>query len=392
MENKFCFVAIVKNESHVMKRCIDSIANIASSYLICDTGSDDGTPELIEKIMQEKEIPGQVIHKEWQDYAYNRSYVMEQVLTNKITKNAKYIIWHDADEVFIKDPNNSESYPTQQDADKLFDWLEKIDEPMIQIETFYGHMRYKRCHIVRNNQLYVWKSPKHEWIHATQDNRVRIYDQFILLARQQGGASKDPLRCQKDVKLFLNYMDKNGGFENCPREVFYLAQEYESFDKQSAIQWYLKKIQIKADWIQEKYITYLRLGRLCENEEDKIKYWSEGFKLIPRRLECIYEIVKHYMAKKDFKNAFCWGIQASENRNYDPHDLFVESDAYNHLLDLDISNAAYYSGYYQLSNEINQKNLFRNKNKPICALLESNQKFIDQRIKEQSLIKLTYNQ
>ena len=68
MSNNFCFVAIVKDESHVIVRCLDSIINIATSYLICDTGSTDNTSELITDYMKNKNVPGQVIHKKWKNY------------------------------------------------------------------------------------------------------------------------------------------------------------------------------------------------------------------------------------------------------------------------------------------------------------------------------------
>lgn len=384
MENRFCFVAIVKNESHVIKRCIDSISNVANSYLICDTGSTDDTPKIIEEYMKEKQIPGKVIYLEWKNYAHNKSYLMEQAYYNN---NAKYFIWHDADEVFIKNKNDPTSYLTKDDANILFNWLESKNEPIIQIKTIYETLHYLRPNIVRNNQLYKWLSPKHEWLFGTKDIRTITYNNFILFARQEGNASKDPLRCQKDVKLFLDYIEENGGYEKCPREVFYLAQEYETFDKENAIKYYKLKVKIPMDFIQENYIAYLRLGRLIDNEDKKIKYWEKGFELIPHRLECIYEIMKFYMAKENFLMAYHYASLAVEKREINIDDMFVESDIYDYKYDLDYSVVAYYNNKYEISNLINQKNMSRNFDKPCMGHLLLNQKFIDQKLDENNLFK-----
>lgn len=391
-ENRFCFVAIVKNEAHVIKRCLDSIANIATSYLICDTGSDDDTVQIIRSYMAAKNIEGEVIHEPWQNYGHNRSYLMDQAYTHKLARNAKYLIWHDADEVFLTNQTNLLSYPTKTDAAVLYDWLESRHEAITFIDTVYSDMRYKRWNIVKNNQLYKWLEPKHEYIMGTVDNSTNKYDKFILLARKEGGANKDPNRCQKDLKLFHNFIDQNGGPEKCPRTVFYLAQEYEYVEngKEKSIEWHKLRTTITAGYWQERYISCLRLGRLLVVPEEKIQWWAAGFKLDPARLECIWEIVNYYKTKSEWTDALKWAVQASEKREYNDSFLFIETKIYRYLFDLDYSLAAYYSGHYHLANNINQVNLTRNKNNnEIIARLRTNQTFIDQKLLQHKLIVLT---
>ena len=40
---------IVKNESKVIERALDSVKDFVNLYFICDTGSTDGTVEVLEK-------------------------------------------------------------------------------------------------------------------------------------------------------------------------------------------------------------------------------------------------------------------------------------------------------------------------------------------------------
>ena len=72
-----CLVMIVKNESEVIKRCIDSIKDYISYWVICDTGSTDGTQEIIKTTMEEYGIPGELHEHEWVDYGTNRTKSLE---------------------------------------------------------------------------------------------------------------------------------------------------------------------------------------------------------------------------------------------------------------------------------------------------------------------------
>ena len=44
---KLCLSMIVKNETHIIKECLDSIYKYVDYWVIVDTGSTDGTQELI---------------------------------------------------------------------------------------------------------------------------------------------------------------------------------------------------------------------------------------------------------------------------------------------------------------------------------------------------------
>lgn len=52
---------IVKNESRIMERCLNATKSIVDFVSICDTGSTDHTPEIIENWCKENEILEQFI-------------------------------------------------------------------------------------------------------------------------------------------------------------------------------------------------------------------------------------------------------------------------------------------------------------------------------------------
>ena len=84
---------IVKNESKTLPVLFSTVREIIDYYVIVDTGSDDGTPEVIKKIMDEYGIKGEVHHEKWVNFGVNR----EQALQKAVGK-ADYAFIIDADE------------------------------------------------------------------------------------------------------------------------------------------------------------------------------------------------------------------------------------------------------------------------------------------------------
>ena len=95
-----CLNMIVKNESRVIRRMLESVYPILDSYCICDTGSTDNTVEIIESFFREKNIPGKVIHEPFRNFEYNRSFALKAC--DEI--DADRILLMDADMVLWKNP------------------------------------------------------------------------------------------------------------------------------------------------------------------------------------------------------------------------------------------------------------------------------------------------
>ena len=75
---KICLNMIVKNESKIIKRFLDSVVSLIDGYCICDTGSTDNTCEIIQTYFKEKNMPGKLVEKEFIDFATNRNFALEE--------------------------------------------------------------------------------------------------------------------------------------------------------------------------------------------------------------------------------------------------------------------------------------------------------------------------
>lgn len=57
---------IVRNEAAVVRRCLASVKHLIDYWVIIDTGSDDGTQQIIREFLQE--IPGELHERPWIDF------------------------------------------------------------------------------------------------------------------------------------------------------------------------------------------------------------------------------------------------------------------------------------------------------------------------------------
>jgi glycosyltransferase involved in cell wall biosynthesis len=99
---KLVLILMVKNESAILRRCLEAVKDVVDAYCILDTGSSDTTVEIAEDFL-ENQI-GCVTVEPWKDFGYNRTvsfqraqaYLKEQCWDLKDT----YGLLLDADMVF----------------------------------------------------------------------------------------------------------------------------------------------------------------------------------------------------------------------------------------------------------------------------------------------------
>ena len=65
---------IVRNEAQVVERCIASVRPIITHWCIVDTGSTDGTQELVAQALEG--LPGTLHQRAWRNFGHNRTELM----------------------------------------------------------------------------------------------------------------------------------------------------------------------------------------------------------------------------------------------------------------------------------------------------------------------------
>ena len=355
---KLCLNMIVKNESKIILRMLDSVFSLIDSYCICDTGSTDNTMELIQTYFQNKHIPGKIVQEPFQNFGYNRSFALQQCVG---MENADYILLMDADMTLRW--NEKE--------------IEKIKKSLLETtayyvfqgcETFY----YKNVRIVKNNCGMKYWGVTHEYVEVPENTVYGIIPREHLFITDIGDGGSKTDKFTRDIRLLIQGLEEK---PNNARYTFYLANSYrDNGEKEKAIETYKKRIEI-GEWMEEVWFSNFMIGRIYKNMNDMeraIYYWLEAFHIFPNRIENLYEIINYYRIKGKNQLAYTFYSLAKQQITKFPNwdYLFLEKDIYDFKLDYELSIIGYYynENQYNLmlccmklfSNSLLEEWMFRN--------------------------------
>ena len=90
-----CLNMIVKNEAHIICQTFDNLTKCFDFdyYVICDTGSTDGTQKKIVEYFEKLDISGEIHECKWKDFGHNRTEALE-----KAYNKTDYLFIFDADD------------------------------------------------------------------------------------------------------------------------------------------------------------------------------------------------------------------------------------------------------------------------------------------------------
>jgi hypothetical protein len=292
MKNNFtiCLNMIVKNESHII---VDTLNKLISKihidyWVICDTGSTDNTKELILDFFDKNKIQGELYVDEWVNFGHNRTLALENAYDK-----TDFLFIMDADDEIV--------------GDLIFP--ENIFEYDSYLLKFRGG--YTRTLVINNKKKWKYNGVLHEYIECLEKNKSStLTGDYYIISGKCGDRSKDSnkymndaLLLEKEYKIALNNKDNI-----YKRYSFYCANSYkDANDQDNAIKWYKNTLSFDGNWLQEKYISCLRLYELYdkqENIENGIFYLIESYKYDSNRVECIYNLIKYYCIKKQNNIAY----------------------------------------------------------------------------------------
>lgn len=274
---------IVKNEAHLIKDSLEKLTKkIKLDYwCISDTGSTDGTQDIIRNFFESKQINGELVEHPWRDFGYNRSKALESAY-NK----CDYLLIFDADDELCGDF----SFPANMNADGYK--LNFGDE---------NGSSYSRVLLINNRKRWCYKGVLHEYIESLEPTcRYENHaGKYYIISGKKGARSMDTQKYYKDA-LILEKAHAAALAEKDDlyiRYAFYCANSYNDCNREEdAIKWY--KITLsQTNWAQEKYIACLRIHNCCmklQKKEEALYYLVESFKYDKTRTECVYNLVKHY--------------------------------------------------------------------------------------------------
>lgn len=342
---------IVKNESRIIERLLNSTKGIIDCLSICDTGSTDNTVEIIKAYMKAHNIPGKVYQHEWKNFGYNRSLsaamALETIKELGFSPDSTYFLLLDADMILQVSP--------------------KFDKGALTVDAYTllqknNLLSYWNIRLIRASLPWECLGPTHEY--WTCKSKAE-YDRLELLSiddREDGGCKSDKIK--RDIALLTQALKDEP--DNL-RYQFYLANSYKD-DKNYplALEYYEKRISV-GGWDEEIFESLLQIALTQEilgfEPEKIIDSYKRAFKNRPFRLEPLFQLACFYRCHHQYNLAYEIA-KLGEHFPY-PHfdSLFIRRFIYEWGIKLELCFAAFHTNRFEECQKLS-KELLENPDVP----------------------------
>ena len=385
---------IVKNERKILPRLFASLSNYVSYYMICDTGSTDGTPDFARKWLttaqrasQGKRGMGAVHEDQWIGYAYNRNTCLRRLQDMAKTMTPRWIthvLLMDGDfELVVQNETRftTEAPPAAQNL-IAYEGATFYRQPLlISLDYRCGYLtvthEYLMC--VDNPNAYellttrpVLTPDMRHQIEASVDPKARVanYD-AIKIRHHMDGANRGD-KFERDIALLQNDIINNDP-EN-ERSWFYLARSLEDGGyPEKAFNAYLKRVEMGGHNQEELWYSVLRMGYSLmangSNIEEAARYFVDAFNYKPTRREPLAALAKHYRMRGKYSACKMYGFYSlslplqtalAENPLFldlVPYEWGVHDDVALCMYELGEYEGAYLAGSFLVNNLANFRTL-----------------------------------
>ena len=188
---KVCLNMIVKNEADSIESTLMSVSEHISSWIICDTGSTDGTQQVVKNYFKKIRMAGHLAQHTWKDFSYNRNKCLREG-EKKLT--CDYWVVLDADQPLIAL------------GAKLYN--SRLTKDMYLLEERAKDTVFRNPRVLKASIPWEYESPVHERIvppkSLGRSPTVGHVSKKIYTLHE----SREHRDSAKDIKLMLEYLEK----------------------------------------------------------------------------------------------------------------------------------------------------------------------------------------
>ncbi len=299
---------IVKNEADVVAETLDSVAPYISSWVIVDTGSTDGTQDVIRNHFARLGIPGELHERPWRNFGHNRTEAL-----NLAQGHGDFIWVIDADDIVTGKPDF-----TQLSAD------------IYRMRLGDASFIYWRPQVFRDGVRVRYEGVVHERAVWESDCVVgRVQGDYYVESRRLGARNQDPQKYARDRDLLLAEVERN---PEDARAVFYLAQSYFDLnDFANARKWYERRVEMGGS-AEEVYYSMVRLAESMAKLEWPWlvvqDVYLQAWEFRPTRAEALHAIARRYREDERYLSGHLFAQRAAQIPLPEDDLLFVGADIY----------------------------------------------------------------
>lgn len=320
---------IVKDEAHVIERCLRSVRPFIDWWVVCDTGSTDGTQQLVQRLLAD--VPGALLQRPWVNFGHNRQEALEAARELPASRPDDYALVIDADEQLVDLPTE----PPTLTADGY------------HLRVEFGELRYQRMALVRLGSPWQWHGPIHEYLEFPAA-RLDSLDAPRLLVRKEGARSKDPDTYRKDALLIEAELAAR---PDDPRMQFYLGQSWrDAGEPERALAAYRVRVGNPNGWVQERGMAAFQAGLLLERlaapAGDVAEMLLDAVQWLPGRAEPLVQLARVERLRERYEVAHLYAAAAVAIPEPPPGALFADRATYAWRAHDEYALACWWTGRY----------------------------------------------
>ena len=317
---------IVRDESHVIERCLASVRPLITRWCIVDTGSRDDTPERIHKLLADR--PGELHHREWVDFGHNRSEALA------LAKNqGDWLLLIDADEELVIDAG--------------FELPERRDIQAWQIrQRPGGSNEFYLPRLLRADHPWHFEGVLHEHLASERAFEQAVIEGLSQVGHFDSARNRQPARQKylKDAATLAAALEKE---PHNARYQFYLAQSLrDAGEHRRAHEAYRRRADM-GGWDEEVYCALFEAARMLEqsaaSHPEILAAYLAAWNNRPRRAEPLVELARLHRQRGEHALAHLYATRAAQTPRPDDI-LFVDVGAYQWRAKDELSVASYWTG------------------------------------------------
>ncbi|KOG56865.1 hypothetical protein ADK75_06315 [Streptomyces virginiae] len=326
---------IVKNEAPTIRACLESVRPLIDTWVILDTGSTDGTQEIIRECFAD--LPGDLYERPWKGFDGSRTEAIDLA-----GKRADYLLFIDADDRMQIQPGFS---------------MPNLTHDAYRVALHDGPIIHWRCALVSTRLPWRYKGVLHEYIECDTAHTNGTFEGANILTVGGGARLRES---GKRAKYLRDAETLTDGLRNEPdnaRYAFYLAQSWrDAGEPEKSLAAYDHRASM-AGWAEETYCAQVYAARLAESlghpPVEVMDRYMRAYESRPSRAEAVGDLARWCRLTNRWPLAYMFARQAA-SIPYPDDILFVEFAWYEWRALDELAVSAYWTGRYRESLDIGE--------------------------------------
>lgn len=334
---------IVKDEAATLARTLASIKPHLDRWCILDTGSTDGTQDLIRREMAG--VPGELHEEPFVDFATSRNRALD--LAGDATE---FVMWLDADDEVVGGKALRAFLERERTA-------RGPDREAYYMRVEMG-IRFDSPRVARTRAGWRFKGVVHEILmHPDRPPPAhRVPDVIIKHEPGADAAERSRRRWERDVKLLGDACARD---PRDTRSAFYLAETLLWLGRYDEAEPAFRRRIALSGWAEEVYESKMALGRIAVAKglpwpEAQARF-LDAHLAAPHRAEPLHAIALHYDGQGEHALTFLFARRGYEIPLPVKDTLFVDESVYTFRLADLVATSAYWIGEFEIGEQAARK-------------------------------------